>query len=82
MRISFNEWMKDPAKWMERAADYHNGLSATQARLRQWAATHEGRERIQAYMLKHGYTLDENGDWIKVHNGHSVGETDRSNSII
>ena len=66
MRVSYNAWMKDPFKWLKKTTDYQDGLRATRERFDRWAATPEGTARIKEYLLKHGYTLDENGNLVKI----------------
>ena len=65
MIVSLSEWMKDPAKWMKKTTEYHNSMGATRENFQQWAQTPEGQQRIKEYMEKEGYTLDENGKWVK-----------------
>ena len=61
MRISYTEWMKNPAKWMKKAAEYHHNMNAARERFQRWAHTPEGQDRIKAYLEKQGYAPDENG---------------------
>ena len=65
MIVSLSEWLKDPAKWMKKTTEYHNSMGATRENFQQWAQTPEGQQRIKEYMEKEGYTLDENGKWVK-----------------
>ena len=65
MKVSFDQWMKNPAKWMKKTTEYHNSMGATRENFQQWAQTPEGQQRIKEYMEKEGYTLDENGKWVK-----------------
>ena len=39
--------------------------SVTRENFQQWAQTPEGQQRLKEYMEKEGYTLDENGKWVK-----------------
>ena len=65
MRVSISEWMKDPAKWMKRACEYHRNMSATSMWIHEWSQTPEGQERLKRYLQKRGYILDDNGKWVK-----------------
>jgi len=53
--------MKNPAKWMKKAAEYHHNMNAARERFLRWAHTPEGQDRIKAYLEKQGYAPDENG---------------------
>ena len=66
MRVGYKAWMKDPAKWMKKTMKYHKDFKAAQDRIQRWAQTPEGKARIKEYLLKHGYTLDENGNLVKI----------------
>ena len=65
MIVSLSEWLKDPAKWMKKTTEYHNSMGATRENFQQWAQTPEGQQRLKEYLEKEGYTLDENGKWVK-----------------
>jgi hypothetical protein len=65
MIVSLSEWLKDPAKWMKKTTEYHNSMGATRENFQQWAQTPEGQQRLKEYMEKEGYTLDEDGNWVK-----------------
>jgi len=65
MIVSLSEWLKEPAKWMKKTTEYHNSMGATRENFQQWAQTPEGQQRIKECKEKEGYTLDENGKWVK-----------------
>ena len=54
MRVSYTAWMKNPAKWMKKAAEYHHDMNAARERFQRWAQTPEGQDRIKAYLEKQG----------------------------
>lgn len=60
MRVGYNTWMKDSAKWMKRTLKYHNDFKAARGRFQRWSQTSKGKARIKEYLLKHGFTLDGN----------------------
>ncbi len=65
MKFSIKKWMKNPAKYMKKAQGYRERMSATSRWIQEWSQTPEGQERLKKYLLKHGYSLDENGKWVK-----------------
>lgn len=65
MKVSFDQWMKNPAKWMKKTTEYHKNMRDARERLEQWSKTPQGQQRIKEYLLKQGYTLDENGNWTR-----------------
>ena len=62
MRVSFDQWMKNPAKWMKKTIEYHNNMIDARERHMQWLKTPQGQQRLKEYLQKHGYTLDEKGE--------------------
>jgi len=65
MKVSFDQWMKNPAKWMKKTTEYHKSMSDARERIKQWSKTPQGQQRIKEYLQKQGYTLDENGNWTR-----------------
>ena len=56
MKVSFDQWMKDPAKWMKRPPNIIKTCVMPGERLEQWSKTPQGQQRIKEYLLKQGYT--------------------------
>ncbi|MBQ2561968.1 MAG: hypothetical protein II559_00940 [Muribaculaceae bacterium] len=41
MKVSFDQWMKNPAKWMKKSTEYHNDMGAIREKFHRWAQTSE-----------------------------------------